>query len=65
MIVHSDQKPYSAANDPGLDPFPIPSAILTPMAAILDFGGGSMFLIEGELGSKNLFSESWRERPKT
>ena len=23
------------------------------------------FLIEGVLGSKNLFSESWRERPKT
>ena len=25
----------------------------------------STFLIEGVLGSKNLFSESWRERPKT
>ena len=29
-----------------------------PLAAILDFAGGSMFLIEGVLGSKNLFSES-------
>ena len=29
------------------------------------FSPSRPFLIEGVLGSKNLFSESWRERPKT
>ena len=29
----------------------------------MDFAGDSMFLIEGVLGSKNLFSESCSQRP--
>ena len=29
------------------------------------FSSSSTFLIEGVLGSKNLFSISWRKRPKT
>ena len=41
------------------------SAILGPLAAILDFAGGSVFLIEGVLGSKNLFSESGSKWPIT
>ena len=36
-----------------------------PLAAILDFAGGSMFLIEGVLGSKNLFSKSGSKWPIT
>ena len=36
-----------------------------PLAAILDFAGGSMFLLEQVLGSKNLFSKGLSERPIT
>ena len=36
-----------------------------PLAAILDFAGGFMFLIEGVLRSKNLFSKSGSEHPIT
>ena len=59
------QKLFGAANNLGLDPFLTPSAILTPLAAILDFGGGSMFIMEGVLGSNNLFSKSCLEGSKT
>ena len=48
-----------APNNLGLDPVSRPRRpFLGPLGAILDFSGGSMFLIEGVLGSKNLFSES-------
>ena len=54
------------ANNPGLDPFPDPDGhFVAPLAAIFDFAGGSTFLIEGVLALKNLFSESWLERPIT
>ena len=52
-------KLFGAANNLGLDPFYRPRRpFWGPLAAILDFAGGSMFLIEGVLGSKNLFSKS-------
>ena len=37
--------------------------IFGPVVALLDFAGGSMFLIEGVLGSKNLFRKSCSQRP--
>ena len=36
-----------------------------PLAAILDFAGSPMFLMEEVLGSKNLFSKSCLEHPIT
>ena len=54
------RKLFRAPNNLGLDPFPDP---VGPFGAILDFAGGSMFLIEGVLRSKNLFSEICSHRP--
>ena len=59
-----DQKTYLAnvdqsAQEPRIGPLSRPRRpFCGPLAAIMDFAGGSMFLIEGVIRSKNLFSES-------
>ena len=59
-----DQKTYFAnvdhsAQEPRIGPLSRPRRpFCGPLAAIMDFAGGSMFLIEGVIRSKNLFSES-------
>ena len=60
------QKCLGTAINLGLEPFPDPVGhFVAPLAAIFDFAGNSMFLIEGVLGSKNLFSESCLKWPIT
>ena len=60
------RKLIRAPNNLGLDPFPDPVGhSVAPWRPFLDFAGGSMFLIEGVLGSKNLFCESCLKWPIT
>ena len=58
-------KLFGAANNFGLVPSRPRRLFWGPLAAILDFAGGSMFLIEGILRSKNLFNKSCSEHPIT
>ena len=66
-----DQKTYFAnvdqsAQEPRIGPLSRPRRpFCGPLAAIMDFAGGSMFLIEGVIRSKNLFSESGSKWPIT
>ena len=54
---------FGVPNNLGLDPFPNQSPILGPLAAILNFAGGSTLLIDGGLGSKYLLWKNCLERP--